>query len=89
MQTFKGSFVNKDIETEKHCLSDITGSTDQPCLPCLAELHQVCQWSRDGGTKGIYVHLITIHVEPDCLLQYVPGKCSLGFDLMVLGCYLP
>lgn len=65
-------------------LCDVTGRTDQPCLPCLAELHQVCQWSRYGGTKGIYTYLITIHVEPDCLLQYVSGKWSFGFDLTVL-----
>ena len=30
------------------------------------------------------MYLITIHVEPDCLLQHVPGKWSLRFDLMEL-----
>ena len=40
----------------------------------MAELHQVCQWSRDGRTEDIYSNLIAIHVEPDCILQYV--KCE-------------
>ena len=30
------------------------------------------------------MHFITIHVEPNCILQYVPGKWSLIFDFMVL-----
>jgi len=30
------------------------------------------------------VHIITINVEPDCLLQHVPGECSLGFDFVIL-----
>lgn len=30
------------------------------------------------------MHIITIHVEPDYLLQHVPGECSLGFDFVIL-----
>lgn len=52
----------------------LTGSSDQPCFTCLAELHQVCQWSCAGRIEEIHSHLTEIHVKPDSLLKYVPGQ---------------